>query len=401
MLNPSSPLSPQQRCSKKLDCGHRCPSICGENCPSVTYCQICCDASTQDAIVDHVMMASYREHDVNEDPLVVLPCGHFFATSTLDGHFGMSEVYQTATRDSNQYVSLKPLSNAEISEKPRTCPDCRSVAHSIYRFGRIFRLSELRALERKHKAVVDQELRYVSTLLEKDCESSADLINRVERLEKRILKSPMTKVRDSCADAKSLIEVPPPPPQSLIGTIELLGKVYARGSQEARDDGEKNAIASFSRGIRLAESSKSWRANCRLRLELVDVVTKRRDVEGEEKEEILGHLDWVMSHGSAFTELVEMANEMKEAILNEKKRIAEIMAAVSLAESGYNYGTSWSSHWFQCPNGHPYYIGECGGAMQESVCIECGEPTGGQNHALTRSNQQVGGIFADALHSEQ
>ena len=21
-------------------------------------------------------------------------------------------------------------------------------------------------------------------------------------------------------------------------------------------------------------------------------------------------------------------------------------------------------HWFTCPNGHPYFIGECGGAMQ-------------------------------------
>jgi hypothetical protein len=27
-------------------------------------------------------------------------------------------------------------------------------------------------------------------------------------------------------------------------------------------------------------------------------------------------------------------------------------------EGGYNYGTSWTDHFYQCPNGHPYVIGE-------------------------------------------
>jgi hypothetical protein len=27
--------------------------------------------------------------------------------------------------------------------------------------------------------------------------------------------------------------------------------------------------------------------------------------------------------------------------------------------------------WFECPNGHPYVIGECGGAMQVAICPEC------------------------------
>lgn len=39
-------------------------------------------------------------------------------------------------------------------------------------------------------------------------------------------------------------------------------------------------------------------------------------------------------------------------------------------------------HWFKCKNGHPYIITECGGAMQESKCNECGEPIGGRDHQL-------------------
>lgn len=41
---------------------------------------------------------------------------------------------------------------------------------------------------------------------------------------------------------------------------------------------------------------------------------------------------------------------------------------------------SGTGHWYYCRNGHPFTIGECGMAMQMSVCPECGEPVGGQNH---------------------
>lgn len=39
-------------------------------------------------------------------------------------------------------------------------------------------------------------------------------------------------------------------------------------------------------------------------------------------------------------------------------------------------------HWFKCANGHPFIITECGGAMMQSICNECGVPIGGSNHRL-------------------
>ena len=41
---------------------------------------------------------------------------------------------------------------------------------------------------------------------------------------------------------------------------------------------------------------------------------------------------------------------------------------------------------YKCPNGHIYAIGECGGAMQESQCPECGAKIGGRSHTLTSGN---------------
>ena len=44
-------------------------------------------------------------------------------------------------------------------------------------------------------------------------------------------------------------------------------------------------------------------------------------------------------------------------------------------------------HWFKCPNGHIYLITECGGAMQEGRCNECGAIIGGGSHTLRRDNR--------------
>ena len=50
-----------------------------------------------------------------------------------------------------------------------------------------------------------------------------------------------------------------------------------------------------------------------------------------------------------------------------------------------NIGTKW----YQCPNGHAYVIGECGLAMVESICPECGERIGGKDHKLLKTNKMV------------
>jgi hypothetical protein len=44
-------------------------------------------------------------------------------------------------------------------------------------------------------------------------------------------------------------------------------------------------------------------------------------------------------------------------------------------------------HWFKCPNGHIYIITECGGAMEQSRCNECGAEIGGGSHRLLESNR--------------
>ena len=48
--------------------------------------------------------------------------------------------------------------------------------------------------------------------------------------------------------------------------------------------------------------------------------------------------------------------------------------------------TITSGHYYRCPQGHLFVIGECGMAMQQSNCPECGQSVGGSSHTLLSTN---------------
>ena len=64
---------------------------------------------------------TYSEIDLNETPIAILGCGHFFTGETLDGMLGMSNVYTTDKL--GNYNGLKELSG-QLMGVP-ACPDCR------------------------------------------------------------------------------------------------------------------------------------------------------------------------------------------------------------------------------------------------------------------------------------
>jgi hypothetical protein len=61
-------------------------------------------------------MKSYGEIDVAETPVVVLGCGHFFTAESLDGHLGMSEVYEID--EYGEFTALKDVSGALAQSIP-------------------------------------------------------------------------------------------------------------------------------------------------------------------------------------------------------------------------------------------------------------------------------------------
>lgn len=76
---------------------------------------------------------------------------------------------------------------------------------------------------------------------------------------------------------------------------------------------------------------------------------------------------------SLLTDLRKLVNTSMTVTPEEKRMIHKAMGMAQ-------------GHWFKCPNGHIYCIGDCGGAMQVSSCNECGAKIGGQSHQLLDTN---------------
>ncbi|ODM20268.1 hypothetical protein SI65_03321 [Aspergillus cristatus] len=77
--------------------------------------------------------------------------------------------------------------------------------------------------------------------------------------------------------------------------------------------------------------------------------------------------------GSEIDEAEEMLNigTFYSAVTSEER--LEVLAAMTREFRG-------TGHWYYCQNGHPFTIGECGGAVQLAVCPECGARVGGRDH---------------------
>ena len=88
------------------------------------------------------------------------------------------------------------------------------------------------------------------------------------------------------------------------------------------------------------------------------------------------------------TILASLGDRLKTGLGISDVERQQIVRAMGLAQG----------HWYKCPNGHIYAIGECGGANQESRCPDCGARIGGQRHQLVEGNR-VAGEMDGARHA--
>ena len=139
---PCDRLPCNERCSETLACGHRCPSLCGEQCPDTTFCQICCTEEVKERIADWVLYEPYGGHDLDSDPCVFLQCGHIVSVESLDGITGMEDLY-TIEQDATGrrlITGLKAISEPFSSQNSnKKCPACRGAIGNVNRCNRVIR----------------------------------------------------------------------------------------------------------------------------------------------------------------------------------------------------------------------------------------------------------------------
>ena len=95
---------------------------------------------------------------------------------------------------------------------------------------------------------------------------------------------------------------------------------------------------------------------------------------------------------------------MARAVLASLPQLRESLAVLSDAEARMVFqaigfqdgGFTGAGHWFACPNGHTYVIADCGGAVTESICPECGARIGGTYHRLRTDNAPADAFLRQA-----
>ncbi|KAF9555859.1 P-loop containing nucleoside triphosphate hydrolase protein [Agrocybe pediades] len=166
-------------CTETLKCGHKCPSVCGEDCKK-QICPKCAPAEKKSQVVD--MILSRTLADVNpesgdlDELLITIPsCKHVFTVETLDGLTGIRDFY---TRD-DQDTKWTGLKTADGFIAPPSCPLCRSPISSN-RYGRIVKRADLDILERNVARHMFQSLESCSDAIRKFDEAKAENVLRTE-----------------------------------------------------------------------------------------------------------------------------------------------------------------------------------------------------------------------------
>ncbi|XP_076454225.1 NFX1-type zinc finger-containing protein 1-like [Babylonia areolata] len=344
-------------CPKRLACEHPCIGLCGEPCPKL--CRVC----DQDKVTE---IFFGTEDDPDARFVELEDCGHMLEVSGLDQ-------WMTTTTDQQ-----------EDSVQLKACPLCKTPIRRHLRYGSIIK-TQLHDIETIKRQMLGDEHKREATLvtLKQTIISELDPYYRLLRVE-------MMETED----------------QSTLG-----GLVAVENAMKLLDETKKLRDKAMKKlhGVSLLEGIRQfeeWICTPRLvfgdqeredaqtevlRLRHWLALLSFKEVQGrysvpEKETKLLASAVQFMKNGNLYTpknqevvtsllkKLEKLVPKSGLGISTEEKDM--VLKAMALSQG----------HWFKCPNGHIYAIGDCGGAMQESRCPECKANIGGTNHRLLQSN---------------
>ncbi|CVK84144.1 uncharacterized protein FPRN_01838 [Fusarium proliferatum] len=417
-----------------------------------------------------------------ETPIIVLGCGHFFTSETLDGLVGLDEVYTTDMFGS--YAGLKDITTS-LTEKTPCCPSCkRSIRQfATKRYNRAINRAVMddickRFLIKGRESLVklNHKLLKAETSLASSRRSTAPghhhtattffrerhmVIQQVEdnavALRKMIGEEnqPIKKLYDAIATSRPqdsggsqsvalLMDVmklaqPSPDNQILLGARLLAIEAQQVQLMDAYAVSKMNGWKLHENALTLPVLDK-WFKACKELMEEANEeklprifiaavlafakvarasVWTKKQPKGEDDsssargdENKTGHvatarglLSTALESCSKFADgetLKKRVQDMMELYdpKYEKTTSEELAAIRSAMVSGPQGMATHSGHWYNCVNGLPFAVGDCGMPMEEARCPECGAPIGGSRHRPVEGVTRAEEMEASARQAE-
>lgn len=368
-----------------LRCGHRSIGVCGEKVPNL--CRICDEDS-------EVFSTFFGDEDENDARFIELEdCKHSIEVNGL-----------------LRWMKSEPESNSELNQNSQNsiqlkkCPKCTTIIRHTKSLN-AFNQASLRDIQKvKIKTCGSPEA---------NCRTQEILFGKVDAiLQNKSLGNDPFNLRSIYQDIHREVkftEIKSNPKKSnsnqmltelnnKFALIERLRKMCTAFCQreKSKPNVSVQTIEQFDLRLRMAIAFVCQYKNCEQQrsdiskeisfLQLMSdmIVQVSGKPFSEEGLKLLENAFKVANkYGSVngsiqkeFKEIVTEAYEKSSTIrisLEEKEIILEAM--------GLSRG-----HWYKCPNGHVYAVGDCGGAMERSNCPECGSVIGGEQHRLVDGN---------------
>ncbi|KAL9574223.1 hypothetical protein ACKAV7_001738 [Fusarium commune] len=420
-----------------------------------------------DARVDLLEFLSYTEVNLDERPIVVLGCGHFFTGETLDGLVGLDEVY---TRDKEGAFNGLKDTTGSLSRNVPFCPDCKRPIRQFAtkRYNRLINRAVMDEIckrfiinGREALKTLEDQLRSEENNLSETRTSHPTIaswpqqlltmkryqrLKRLRNMSKDLAKNmgkehrPAKILIDRIATARvratgdpfslavqmEAMKLSPPEPDTQI----ILGaKLLTIKSEEVQFQ-DSIALLQICRGKVNTTVIRGWLKDQPL-LSTIDFFTVCHNLINEAKKANLPRT--IASASLCYAKVSQLATwcaqtkdgttaptpgdesvnkcvdrakkfledallqcgdlanseELKER-LEEMSRLfepqyhavtpEELASIKSAMVSGRGGLATHSGHWYNCVNGHPFAIGECGMPMEVARCPECGAPIGGTSH---------------------
>ena len=356
-------------CEKLLPCRHQCMGLCGEPCPMV--CKIC---SPEDENFD-VFFGTEDEDDARF--LTLVDCGHIFEVTGLDQWMDV----QLGGRENTGRIQL-PF-----------CPKCNEPIRKNLRYGKIVKAA-LNDLEEVKMKIIDNMRGNITKscheILDKMQTNFVQFNSAQSEIVQNILKC--TSIASQCEHQKLYI---------IFDLLKIFADLYETPHNVWMTSKiHKIFTAYIAKNIDVLLGDRKYRqldddimaelGNLSRKCVLSSLFGAISPVVNDQCDRIVfDSLYTRFQNDIQYTNtglihdcelfLANVTSKYKYKPLTEQERI-DIALAVDVNRSG----------WYRCENGHLYGIGECGGAIMESRCNECGARIGGTGHRVQDNNMYAG-----------